>query len=73
MEVAEILRAVQLLPSAYRETLLLRLMEGLSGPEIAQITGLTPQSVRVNLHRGMRKLRASLGLPQHTGDDHDIA
>ena len=32
---------------------MLRLVEGLTGPEIAQRTGLTPASVRVNLHRGM--------------------
>ncbi len=66
-EVAEadrILRAITSLPEAYRETLMLRLAEGMSGPEIAAVTGLTPQSVRVNLHRGMAKLRAALGLVQ---------
>jgi hypothetical protein len=35
----------------------LRLVEGLTGPEIAQRTGLTPESVRVNLCRGMKLLR----------------
>ena len=34
----------------------------LSGPEIAARTGLTPGSVRVNLHRGLRLLRQRLGL-----------
>ena len=48
------------LPEAYRETLVLRLVEGLSGAEIAAQTGLTPSSVRVNLHRGMKMLRARL-------------
>lgn len=47
-------------PEAYRETLLLRLVEGLTGPEIAERTGLTAGSVRVNLHRGMALLRAAL-------------
>lgn len=61
-EAAHLLRAVMALPMAYRETLILRLVEGLSGPEIAALTGLTPESVRVNLHRGMHKLRRSLGL-----------
>ena len=51
------LRAIRGLPEAYRETLLLRLVEGLTGPEIAERTGLTPGSVRVNLHRGMAMLR----------------
>lgn len=55
------LAAIRALPEAYRETLLLRLVEGLSGPEIAERTGLTPASVRVNLHRGMKLLREKLG------------
>lgn len=54
------LAAVRSLPDAYRETLILRLVEGLSGPEIAERTGLTPGSVRVNLHRGMKLLREKL-------------
>ena len=32
----------------------------MTGPEIAERTGLTPDSVRVNLHRGMKALRARL-------------
>jgi RNA polymerase sigma-70 factor (ECF subfamily) len=49
------------LPEAYRETLMMRLVEGMTGPEIAQKTGLTPESVRVNLCRGMKMLREVLG------------
>lgn len=60
-EAAEALEAVRALPPAYRETLILRLVEGLTGPEIAARTGLTPGSVRVNLHRGMKLLRDALG------------
>jgi RNA polymerase sigma-70 factor (ECF subfamily) len=55
------LDAIRSLPDAYRETLMLRLVEGLSGPEISMRTGLTPASVRVNLHRGMKLLRQKLG------------
>lgn len=54
--------AIQGLPEAYRETLTLRLVEGLTGPEIASVTGLTPDSVRVNLHRGFLLLRERLGV-----------
>lgn len=54
------LAAIRSLPEAYRDTLLLRLVEGLTGPEIAERTGLTAGSVRVNLHRGMALLRAAL-------------
>jgi len=55
-----VLDAIKSLPDAYREPLILRLVEGLTGPEIARRTGLTPGSVRVNLHRGMQQLRAML-------------
>ena len=54
------LAAIRALPEAYRETLTLRLVEGMTGPEIAERTGLTHGSVRVNLHRGMLQLRAAL-------------
>ena len=55
-----ILEAIRSLSEAYRETLILRLVEGMSGPEIAARTGMTHGSVRVNLHRGMQQLRARL-------------
>jgi RNA polymerase sigma-70 factor (ECF subfamily) len=49
--------AIRALPETYKETLVLRLVEGMTGQEIAERTGLTPESVRVNLHRGMKLLR----------------
>jgi len=55
-----ILDAIRRLPEAYRETLILRLVEGMTGPEIAERTGLMPDSVRVNLCRGMKMLRELL-------------
>jgi RNA polymerase sigma-70 factor, ECF subfamily len=58
--VATIFDAVMGLSEAYRETLILRLVEGMTGPEIAARTGMTHGSVRVNLHRGMEQLRAKL-------------
>ena len=61
-EAEEALAALRSLPQAYRETLVLRLVEGLTGPEIARQTGMTEGSVRVNLHRGMKLLRERLGL-----------
>jgi RNA polymerase sigma-70 factor (ECF subfamily) len=54
------LEAIRALPEAYRDTLVLRLVEGMTGPEIASRTGLTPDSVRVNLCRGMKLLREAL-------------
>jgi RNA polymerase sigma-70 factor (ECF subfamily) len=52
-----LLNAVRGLPDVYRETLVMRFVEGMTGPEIAAHTGLTHGSVRVNLHRGMQMLR----------------
>jgi RNA polymerase sigma-70 factor, ECF subfamily len=62
VEANEILTVIRTLPIAYKETLVMRLVEGMTGPEIAQATGLTPESVRVNLHRGMKMLRQKLGI-----------
>lgn len=63
-EAANVLEVICGLPEAYRETLVLRLVEGMTGPEIADRTGLTPASVRVNLHRGMKLLREKLGIEE---------
>lgn len=62
----EILQHIRQLPHAYREPLTLRLVLDLSGPEIAERTGLTPGSVRVNLCRGLKLLRERLtqGVPK---------
>ncbi len=60
-EAIAVIQLVRALPESYRETLVLRLVEGLSGPEIAEMTGMTPGSVRVNLHRGMALLKERMG------------
>ena len=60
-QAALILAVVRGLPEPYREPLILRLVEGMTGPEIAARTGLTHGSVRVNLCRGMQLLREKLG------------
>jgi RNA polymerase sigma-70 factor (ECF subfamily) len=57
---AMIMAVVRTLPDAYREPLILRLVEGMTGPEIAARTGLKHGSVRVNLCRGMQLLREKL-------------
>src|SRR5713101_5482761 len=59
-EAAMILEIVRTLSEPYREPLILRLVEGMTGPEIAARTGLTHGSVRVNLYRGMQQLREKL-------------
>lgn len=67
-EVAQVLAALRALPDAYQETMILRLVEGMTGPEIAEQTGLSPGSVRVNLHRGMKLLREHLGINEEASD-----
>jgi RNA polymerase sigma-70 factor (ECF subfamily) len=59
-EALAVLQAIRKLPEAYREPLILRLVEGMTGEEIAARTGRTAASVRVNLHRGMKQLRRKL-------------
>lgn len=66
-ESAAVLDAIRTLPETYRETLILRLVEEMTGPEIAERTGLTHGSVRVNLHRGMKQLRKILSETKCTG------
>jgi RNA polymerase sigma-70 factor, ECF subfamily len=61
-EAQHALEAIRSLPEAYRETLTMRLCEGMSGLEIAEVTGLEYGSVRINLHRGMKMLREKLGV-----------
>jgi RNA polymerase sigma-70 factor, ECF subfamily len=60
-QASEVLAIIRSLNETYRETLILRLVEGMTGQEIAEQTGLTPESVRVNLHRGMKLLREKMG------------
>ena len=57
----EVLRAVKRLPERYHEPLLLRLVEEMSGEEIAAHLGLSHGTVRVYLHQGMQLLRDELG------------
>ena len=68
-EALRILEVMRSLPKAYQETLILRLVEGLTGPQIATCTGLTEGSVRVNLNRGMSLLRERLGMTAQPEDN----
>jgi RNA polymerase sigma-70 factor (ECF subfamily) len=54
------LKVIRSLPKAYRTTVEMRVVKGMTGPEIAHCTGLSAGSVRVNLHRGMKLLRRRL-------------
>jgi RNA polymerase sigma-70 factor (ECF subfamily) len=53
-------RALQRVDEPYRQPLHLRLLDGLSTVEIAQHLGRTPGAVRVQLHRGLARIRRLL-------------
>jgi len=60
IRVEELLAAIRSLPVAYRETIMLRLVEQMTGPQIAARLGMTHGSVRVKLCKGMTLLRERL-------------
>lgn len=53
-------QAIDRLPEKYRNVLLLRDIEELSGAETGELLGLTPNAVKVRLHRARRALREIL-------------
>ena len=55
---------IRSLPDNIREPLLLRLVEGMNGEEIAAHLGTSHAAVRVNLHRGMKRLRELMEAPR---------
>jgi RNA polymerase sigma-70 factor, ECF subfamily len=65
-------RAIGLLPADHREVLMLRDMEGLSAPEVAEVLGLSVPAVKSRLHRARLSVRESvaplLGLPNAVAD-----
>jgi RNA polymerase sigma-70 factor (ECF subfamily) len=60
-ELREIRRAVGEMPDDRRQVILLRFVDDLSTPEIAQVLDRSPGAVRVLLHRALRDLAARLG------------
>lgn len=62
---ARLYRALDRLPEAYRTTLILYELEGLSGEEVARLTGAPLSTVWVRLHRGRERLAKILARGQH--------
>lgn len=60
---------VDRLPASYRSILVLSDIEGLANAEIAEITGLSLDTVKIRLHRGRLKLRAELQAGCRIGRD----
>lgn len=51
---------IEKLPSSYRSVILLRDIEGLTGQETGEMLGITPNAVKVRLHRARQALREIL-------------
>ena len=65
-------QAIRALDPSQREVLILRDVEGLTAPEVAEIVGITVQAVKSRLHRGARRcmagtVRAELRRPSGAG------
>lgn len=58
---------IDTLPEQYRTVVMLSEIEELTNPEIAEILGLTIETVKIRLHRGRAKLKGKL----ETGCDFD--
>jgi RNA polymerase sigma-70 factor (ECF subfamily) len=59
-----LIQGIAALPEPDQAVVALRYGAGLSNPEIAQITNLTPNHVAVRLHRALKKLRTVLAAQQ---------
>ena len=57
---ADLISALDRLPSHHREPLVLALVHGLSGPEIAAVLGVPEGTVKSRLHAARRSVRALL-------------
>lgn len=66
-ERAALLAELAKLPSRQRAVLVLRYYEGLSNPEIAEVLGCEPVTVRGYVSRGLKALRIELECAAHDG------
>jgi len=60
-DVTEVIQALRRLPVRQRDCVVLRYYLDLSVPEIGATLGLSPNSVKTHLQRGLRKLSTDLG------------
>ena len=59
--------AIDRLPASYRSVFVLREIEGLGATETAECLGLSPENVKVRLHRARRRLREEIYARVGTG------
>ena len=65
----EKLAPLRTLPDTARELFFLRIIEGIPGPELAEVARLTPSEVRHELERGATEASSRFGKTQFFGDD----
>jgi RNA polymerase sigma-70 factor (ECF subfamily) len=68
LDVQELLAALRQLSPHQRAAVLLHDEEGLTGPEVGRLLGMSAATVRVHLFRGRRRLRALLSIEETTDD-----
>ena len=71
-DAANVRRAIEELPTEFRETLMLREMEELSYKEIAEVTGVAIGTVMSRLARARQQLRRRLQKPSGRGAEHAL-
>ena len=64
---ARVRSALTRIPTHDREVLLLRHVADLSGPEIAEVLGISTGAVRVRIHRATQRLAQEFGERDATG------
>ena len=53
-------RAIDALPEAFRTVLVMRLIEGMSIEETAELLGIKPETVKTRLHRARREVKEEM-------------
>lgn len=66
-----LIRAIESLPERQRQTLVLRVLLGLSTKETAAELGIDPGTVPVHLRRALASLRATTAIKEHTHHEHE--
>lgn len=72
IEVLHLRHALAQLPEDYREPLLLQVLGGFSGEEIAAIMRILPATVMTRLFRARQRMRAALSVPETTLRAHKV-
>jgi RNA polymerase sigma-70 factor (ECF subfamily) len=56
----EVLQIIEQIPEIYKDVLIMRFVDDMSIPEIAEVTGETENNISVRIHRGLEKLEKEM-------------